>query len=222
MNESPEALDLAGLMATEFHELKNQLGQLTLMLDEQGAEHPELAPRLNAPRLLCQRIVDRLVQVLTLYKQGHQQLSLNIEAIPPTEFAEQLAAQAHSLAGGRLRVTVQAEAAPPFWFMDRYLVETAMLNAVHNGLEYARAEISISVRSEDGGLSLCVHDDSDGYPAHILDNQGQAPGRSGIGSGTGLGLYFARAIAAAHENRGRRGRLSLSNDAGAVFCLWLP
>ncbi len=218
--DTQTGIDLAALMASEFHELKNQLGQLTLMLDEQGMEHPELAPRLSAPRLLCQRIVDRLVQVLTLYKSGHQRLALNLEAISPSDFLAQIAAQANSLASGRLHIETRVEGAPPFWFFERYLAEMALLNAVHNALQYARATIEISAEAADGGLCLRVRDDSAGYPPHILENQGHDPGRNT--TGTGLGLYFAHAIAAAHENRGQPGKLTLANDNGAVFTLWLP
>jgi signal transduction histidine kinase len=220
MSGEPSGIDLPALMASEFHELKNQLGQLTLMLDEQGNKTPELAEHLNAPRLLCQRIVDRLVQVLTLYKSGQQQLSPNLQALSPGDFVEQIAAQASSLSGGRVRIVTRLEQAPPFWFFDRYLTEIALLNAVHNALQYARDTIEISAEDVDGGLRLQVRDDSDGYPAHLLEHQAQAPAEHA--SGTGLGLYFAHAIAEAHENQGRIGRLTLSNDAGAVFSLWLP
>jgi signal transduction histidine kinase len=220
MNDTHTGIDLAALMASEFHELKNQLGQLTLMLDEQGMAHPELAPHLSAPRLLCQRIVDRLVQVLTLYKSDQQRMSLNVDAISPADFIDQIASQAASLSGGRLKIVTRAEDAPPFWFLDRYLVEMAMLNAVHNALQYARETIEISAGSADEGLCLRVRDDSAGYPPRIIENQGHDPGRNA--TGTGLGLYFAHAIAAVHENRGRIGRLTLANDNGAVFTLWLP
>ncbi len=67
---------------------------------------------------------------------------------------------------------------------------------------------------------MYIYDDSAGYPPHILENQGHDPGRNT--TGTGLGLYFAHAIAAAHENRGQPGKLTLANDNGAVFTLWLP
>lgn len=220
MSSESSGLDLSALMASEFHELKNQLGQLTLMLDEQGKEAPELAARLNAPRLLCQRIVDRLVQVLTLYRGGQQRLAPNLQALSPSEFVEQIAAQASSLSGGRVAIVTHLEEAPPFWFFDRYLTEIALLNAVHNALQYARSQIEISAETFEGGLRLQVRDDSDGYPAHLLEHQAHAPAEHA--SGTGLGLYFAHAIAEAHENEGRLGQLTLSNDGGAVFSLWLP
>jgi signal transduction histidine kinase len=190
------------------------------MLGENVVEHPQLAPRLDAPRLLCQCITDRLVQVLTLYKSGQERLSLNIDACSPSDFLEQIRAQAASLARSRLKIVSRIDDAPPFWFFDHYLTEMAILNAVHNALQYARHTVEISVGAKDGGLCFQVRDDSAGYPPHILDNQGHDPGRNA--SGTGLGLYFARAIALAHENKGQTGKIALANDSGAVFRLWLP
>lgn len=220
MSHHPPGLDLAALLASEFHELKNQLGHLTLVLEEGVAAHPELASLLNEPRLLCHGIADRLVQALTLYKSGQDRLALNIEAISPSDFLEEIRMQAASLAGARLTIVSRSDNAPPFWFYDRYLTEMALLNAVHNALRFARRAVEISVEASDGGLCFRVRDDSDGYPPHILENQGHDPGHQA--SGTGLGLYFAGAIARAHENRGRTGKLTLSNDSGAVFQLWLP
>lgn len=220
MTEEAQAVDLAVLMATEFHEIKNQLGQLSLMLGETLVERPDLAQPLNEPRLLCERISERLVQVLTLYKRGQERLTLNIGAHSPADFVEQIRAQAASLAGPRIEVTARTEDAPPFYFFDRYLVELAMLNAVHNALQYARRHIEISAVTDAGGLCFQVRDDSDGYPAHILENQGRMPTQRP--GGTGLGLYFARVIAQAHDNRGRHGELRLANKDGATFSLWLP
>lgn len=218
--EPSHALDLSALMASEFHELKNQLGHLTLSLAEVASQHPELGATLQQPRLICRRIADRLVQALTLYKSDQGSLSLNISAHSPAEFIADIQAQTQALAGGRLSIVSCAENAPPFWFFDRYLVEIALLNAVHNAVQFAAGRIEISAAADAGGLRLSVRDDSRGYPQHILTNQGIDPGKSA--TGTGLGLFFASRIAQAHEDKGRRGEIALGNDQGAAFSLWLP
>lgn len=220
MSDTSSGIEMAGLMASEFHELKNQLGELTLMLDELGIEHPELASMLSRPRLLCQHIADRLAQVLTLYKDDRDRLVPNLEAISPGDFLDQLQAQAVSLAGARLEIVCRLGDAPPFWFFDRHLVELALLNAVHNALRHARLRIEIGIQADAGGLCFTVRDDSHGYPPHILEHQGRVPVHNA--GGTGLGLYFAQVIADAHENKGRHGKLTLTNDPGATFSLWLP
>lgn len=213
-------IELAALAASQFHELKNQLGQLALTLDEVAISHPDSAAALREPRINCRAIVERLVQILTLYKRDEGHLLLNVEAHDPAEFLAELVAETRTLCGPRLEIVACHDKAPPFWFFDRYLVQIALFNALHNALKFARARIEVRVEAHDGGLLLGVRDDSGGYPAHILADQGRHPGPSA--SGTGLGLYFAHAIAQAHENQGRHGELRLENAEGARFSLWLP
>jgi signal transduction histidine kinase len=219
-SETADSIDLNTLVAAQFHELKNELGQLALSLDEVANEHPEVASALMASRANSRAIIDRLVQVLTLYKHHAGSLPLNVEAHAPRAFVEELVAEAASLAGGRLAISSHCEAAPPFWFFDRYLTSVALTTALHNALEFATQAIEIGARAEHGGLCFYVQDDSSGYPEHILDNQGTTPGKSA--RGTGLGLYFARTIARAHKNNGREGSMQLKNEGGAAFSIWLP
>jgi signal transduction histidine kinase len=220
MGEPTSQIDLNTLIAAQFHELKNELGQLALSLDEAALAHPEVAGALKAPRVSSRAIIDRLVQVLTLYKQHQGPLSLNVEAHVPADFIAELAAEARSLADGRLDIQVRCDTAPPFWFFDRYLATVALMSAVHNALEFADKAVEMGACAEEGGLRLYVRDDSAGYPPHILADQGRVPGKSS--RGTGLGLHFAQTIAQAHRNHGREGHLRLNNDNGAVFNVWLP
>jgi signal transduction histidine kinase len=219
-DETGAGIDLNLLFASQFHELKNELGRLALSLDEVAGDHPDLAAPLKGPRMSTRKIIERLVQVLTLYKDREGQLPLNVEAHVPAAFVEELAAEAASLGGEHLQITLHCEDAPPFWFFDRHLTAVAMMNAVHNALEFADKAIEIGAKMENGGLCLYVSDDSSGYPGHILDNQGNTPGLSS--SGTGMGLYFSQTIARAHNNQGRSGFLRLENSPGARFHLWLP
>jgi len=224
MNDaSPEttgAIDTDTLFAAQFHELKNELGELVMALDETARQHPELAQALEGSRLNTRSIVDRLLQTLTLYKHQAGQLRLNIEAHTPADFLDELVAEARNLAGQRLRIERIDSELPSFWFFDRHLASVALVTALHNALEFAATRIQIGASLEDGFLVFSVHDDSQGYPAHILEEQGELPGKSV--RGTGLGLYFAQTIARAHACEKKRGKLQLSNEGGAVFRLCLP
>ena len=218
--EAPPTLDLQALAAAEFHELKNQIGELALALDEVSSSLPVAATALASPRLNCRNIMGRLVEILTLYKSDRQELHLNVEAHSPAELVEELVADSRSLANGRLVIAGEMANAPPFAFFDRYLLQLAIYNAIHNALRYAKDRIEIGVEAADGGLRFWVQDDSEGFPPHILENQGHLPGRSN--SGTGLGLFFAQTIARHHQNAGRSGQMTLENRHGARFSLWLP
>lgn len=214
--------DSSDLFAALLHEMKNNLALLSMTLDGlEGAGDGDQAEQLYTARLLCQRVIDRLSQSLLLYKKDQQRFVLNVDANSTVDFVSELARTADSLAGGRFVIEASVDDdVPPLWFFDRNLVEMAMITAVHNSLSYAARRIEIGASLLDGRLCLTVRDDSDGFPAHILDCL--ADDRPFSAKGTGLGLTFARLIAAAHDDRGRTGELRLANDRGAVFNLLLP
>lgn len=210
------------LYAALIHELKNNLGVLSMTLEHvplQGQTEHDVA--VVTARQLCEGVVDRLHQALLIYKAKNQQIVPTLDAYSPHDLVHQIEARANALARGRFRIeAATAEDLPAIWFFDRDLVEMALINAIHNALAYARSTIRIEADVEAGCLVLRVRDDSPGYPEHILESV--VDGRSYAATGTGLGLQFARLIAQSHDNRGRSGELRLYNDPGAVFCLLLP
>ncbi len=216
------SFDTSDMHAALMHELKNNLGLLTMTLDGMPLlGMPEHDAKLDDARLICQRSVERLQQALLIYKADRHTLHPSIDAYSPIDLLRELGDNARSLARNRLSVEVLVcDEVPDLWFFDRSLVEMAMLNAIHNALTYARTTIRIEADMQDNYLALTVRDDSNGYPEQLLEFDG----RQGVsrGSATGLGLRFAQLIAELHENQGRVGRLKLANDSGAVFSLLLP
>lgn len=210
------------LYAALLHEMKNNLVLLTMTMD--GIPHTgdaEHDAKLDEARLLGQRVSERLMQSLFLYKgeKGGVVLS-GIDAYCPADMLEEIAVQARSLSK-QLEVTVDiAPDVPPFWFYDRNMLEMALINALHNSLSYARKRIDIHAEVRDDMLAISVRDDSEGYPPHILE--AVTEGRTLHSNGTGLGLRFARLIAEAHTNNGKAGQLRLFNDHGAVFEISVP
>jgi len=215
-------LDSTDLYAALIHELKNDLGLLSMTLESiplQGdAVHDDM---VDAARLQCQGVVDRLQQALQVYKAISQKIQPAIDAYSPHDVVREIHDRAVALARGRIRVEAElAPELPEIWFFDRDLVEMALINAIHNSLTYARSSLRIEAGRVDGCLALTVRDDSPGYPDAIL--AGVAADTSGHSKGSGLGLQFSRLIAQSHDNQGRQGELRLFNDEGAVFCLLLP
>ncbi|MDR3395627.1 MAG: sensor histidine kinase [Parasulfuritortus sp.] len=210
------------LYAALLHEMKNNLVLLAMTLDNIPHCGEELhdAP-LDAARLLAQRTSERLLQSLLIYKNSQGGVILNaVDAYSTEDFVQELAQHTRSLKG-TLTVTAEVDdEVPAIWFFDRNMLEMAMINAVHNSISYARQQIHIRASIRDGMLAISVRDDSDGYPAHILE--AVAEDRTLQTSGTGLGLRFARLIARAHQNEGKVGELRLYNENGAVFEIRVP
>lgn len=215
--------DGSDFYAALMHELKNDLGLLSMSL-ERIPLHGDIThdATLDAARLHCQGVVDRLHQALLIYRASDQEIHPNVDAYSPLELVERVAARANALAHGRFHIrTAVSPHMPALRFFDRDLVEMALLNAIHNALAHARTTIGIEAAVVDDYLELTVRDDSVGYPEHVLASVADGtPCHAAVG--TGLGLQFARLIAESHIDRERRGELRLANDNGAVFRLLLP
>ncbi len=215
-------LDVTTLYAAFMHELKNNLGLLAMTIDAIPLRvDPEHDTTVNEARLLCQGVVDRLQQALLIYKAVNQQLHPSLDAYSPHDLVRACQDMASSLSRGKHVIESRVDpAVPEIGFFDRSLVEMALINALHNSLQYARSTIRIESNIIDGYLAFQVRDDSDGYPTHILESVStDTPYRA---TGTGLGLQLSSLIAQAHTNQDRCGELRLHNDHGAVFSLLLP
>jgi signal transduction histidine kinase len=214
------SLDGASLYAALIHELKNELGLLSMALDAIPRHESRHDAAVDAAQLQCQGVIDRLQQALLIYKSASQPIHPVIDAWSPQDVVNEIADRARALAHGRIGVEAEVSPqVPEIGFFDRDLVEMALVNAVHNSLRYAQSKLRIEADIQEGCLAFTVRDDSPGYPEAILNGEA---GSGALSAGTGLGLQFSRLIAQGHDNRGRRGELRLSNDAGAVFCLLLP
>lgn len=219
MAERMNTLLPATALAAVLHELKNSLGHVTLLLDEAEPSDP-----VRAAQATCLRLSDRLTEILLVYRAGDSALDTNIDACDPSELIEDLRQETCSLSGGAVTVRVRGEAALDVVFLDAALVGLVLLDAVHNALVHARDVIGLGVeRLDDGRVVFFVEDDGDGYPDKVLFREPLTVSPSA--RSTGLGLYFADAVASAHSiKNGAEGCVRLGRSAlgGARFELVLP
>ena len=206
------------LVAAAIHDAKNAL----MTLDNQLAEaacRPAGAD-FSAARATTSRIAGQLTELLTLYRAQGGQLRLAIDDHDLPDFIDDLIAELGPPPGG-IQLDCHLDAANQLgaWAFDAYLVKLALLDALRNALRHARSRVTFTLQpAAQGGLCFEVADDGPGFPAAMLNGETAASSQ-----GTGLGLSFARLIAARHATpAGKHGHVALANRPGASFILTLP
>jgi len=201
------------LVATVVHDLKNALASLTSSaghIAERaiGTEIEFDTSRLHAT---AAALSQRLIAFLTLYRSGQAGLSAQLRDHTPEDFVREVVGGLVLPPETVAVETARCEDSPPFWFFDDYLTRLALEAAVHNALRFARSKVVLGCGKRDGFLVFWVADDGPGLGADA-------------GPSTGLGTALCRAIAQAHTNQARVGKVVLRNrsDGGALFELWLP
>lgn len=226
-----EQIQFSDILASSIHDIKNSLSLILTNLEELLTDP---ANRIADPRQasLLQHEVRRannnLIQLLTLYKLGQEQLVLNITANQVADLLEELVAENHSVCQA-LGLQIGYECDPGLvGYFDTELVRGVIDSTIGNARRYAKGRIELNAEEQDGFLVIRVEDDGAGFPPAMLEQtdyqplprtQADKPGR------TQLGLYFAARIAQIHRHGERCGRIRLVNGhrlPGGCFELWLP
>ena len=201
------------LVAAVVHDLKNALASLTSSTGDIAARTVGSELEIDASRLHATTVAlsQRLVAFLTLYRSGQAGLSAKLRDHTPKDFLREVVGGLVLPPGAVAIKTIRCEDGTPFWFFDDYLTRMALEAAVHNALRFAKSEVIVACGVRDGFLVFSVADDGPG-----LGTDGEPS--------TGLGTALCQAIAQAHTNGERTGKLVLGNrpEGGALFELWLP
>ena len=223
-------LDFSTVIASTVHDMKNSLALL-------GQAHAQWLARLPAElrddpldgvvEYEFARLNGMLVQLLGLYKLGVNQLPMRPEHHEVDDFLQAQLARHDEVLRSR-GITARCEVAEfdLMGFFDQELLGSVVTNIIANSIRYARSTLLLAAREQDGGLLLSINDDGDGYPAAMLQQQGDyVLGLNQSSGSTGLGLYFAARIAELHQRNGVRGHIELRNGGplgGGEFRIYLP
>lgn len=228
-DKQPDNFDFSSLMAATVHDMKNVMSVIqqayTTWLADLPAEYRERAEQ----RLIEQETLhlqSMTVQLLGLYKLEKSQLAFTPDYHLLDEFFEdQISRHADVISARGLMIDFQLDDPDLEGYFDRNLLEVALDNAISNAQRFARSQILLTARQQDGGTLIQVNDDGPGYPAHMCGELNADASTINLDSGsTGLGLYFTRQIARLHDNQ-QPARVSLGNGAhpgGGNFSIWLP
>lgn len=216
-------------LASSVHDMKNSVGMLSASLERMLGEldpqafaaYQEMAHMLFEVR----RVNGNLTQLLTLYKLGEQLYPFDPQACSIAQCALELASQNRTLLDSR-GITLYVEHPPGLiWHFDEDLVSGVLNHAINNAIRYTHDKIRIAFAEREGRLGVRVEDNGPGYPQALLATPETCQGVNFRSGSTGLGLYFAREVAALHQHRDAQGTLRLENGGalgGGCFILELP
>lgn len=228
MNDQ-DKLDFSSILATSAHDMKNSLFMLL-----QSIENLDLADNLTQQQhksfadlhYQTSRINGTLMQLLALYRDEKNQLPIYIEENSVAEVLNEvieknrLYLDCHDVA---VKLDVD-EALYGYFDLDliTYLIGDVFINA----LRHANKQITLRAFAKDKYLNIQVEDDGEGYPEHMLavckNKQSDFNANKGR---SGLGLLFAKKIAAEHKTKQLQGHILLENrsqGSGSLFTLRLP
>lgn len=224
-------MHFSDILASTIHDIKNSLGSILNNLDELISNPDNHIADLRQASLLqheTQRANSNLIQLLTLYRLGNEQLAVRIAEHNLEDFLDEAVANNYAICQAmNIRLSHTCDHTLTGYF-DADLIHSLLDSTIGNAHRYAKHEIHLSAQEEDGYLVIRVEDDGAGFPDSLpgmlerIAAQRLDPQSSGR---TQLGLYFANCIAELHENAGKQGCIHLKNNhslPGGCFELWLP
>lgn len=225
MKDADKAADFATILGAAVHDMKNSLWLLQQNLNHlaQQLEQSPAATDVANIQYEAQRLNTGLIQLLSLYRNEYSELPVQPELQFLDELIEEITEDTR-LYADNLNIRIETDCVSELsWYYDPQLITVLLQDVLINAIRYARKQVNLVIGKENDMLCIEVTDDGEGYPESIL--QDQADSRTDIRSGrTGLGLYFARRIAHAHQRQGQHGIVRLGNQpaGGGIFTLLLP
>ena len=223
-------IDFSSVLAAAIHDMKNSLNLLIQTLESlDKAIEPEnhtAREQLSQVHYESSRLNTGLVQMLSLYRAELSGLPLNIdEHFIEDLFVELEGANQTYINQRQVTLTTEIEEVDG-WFFDKDLIFLLLNDVLINAMRYGNQKIHLSAAIADNMLVVRIEDDGPGYPDNMLEQSHSDLAEFNLSQGrTGLGLFFARLIANAHQNQGLQGEISLSNGGrfgGSVFQVKLP
>lgn len=227
--ENNEKLDFSTILATSAHDMKNSLFMLL-----QSIENLDQDNNLNAAQhkafadlhYQTSRINGSLMQLLALYRDEHKQLPIYIEEYSVAELLQEIIEKNRLYLNCRNVETFVEVDESLMGYFDYDLISYLIGDIFVNALRHTKKQITLRAFFKDQYLNIQVEDDGPGYPSHMLAaSEGSLSTFNANKGRSGLGLLFAKKIAAEHKTKQFQGHILLENkhqSGGSVFTLRLP
>ena len=196
--------DLGGVVAAAAHELGTPLATIKLVSSEM-MDDLKGQPDLYADALLIKEQADRCRDILrSMGRVGKD--DLHMRTVPLAMLITE-AAEPHKSRGKRLEVTLLpgpggSERQPTV--NRRPEVVHGLRNLVQNAVDFASSTVWIHGEWAQDSITICISDDGDGFPSHVIGRIGDPFVRSRRSAqelearpdyeGMGLGLFIAKTL----------------------------
>jgi two-component system sensor histidine kinase KdpD len=218
------------LIGSVSHELRTPLasilGAATVLTQSPAVDKDErLRSLASVVHDEAERLNNDIQNLLDATRISRGQVKPRLEWIEPQDIINSaLERRRRRLASHSISVVMDSNL--PLIYVDPVLVEQAFVQVVDNAAKYSPTGSTISVAARRNGhdMIFSVHDSGAGLTtdelAHIGERFFRGSRHSLIASGSGLGLWIAKAFVAA--NGGRIQANSRGADLGATVSIYLP
>jgi len=224
-----EKLDFSTILATSAHDMKNSLFMLLQsieQLDNAGNVSDQQHKGFADLHYQTSRINGTLMQLLALYRDEQKELPIYIDENNVSElFNEVIDKNRLYLNCHDVNIDVEVDEELIGYF-DLDLISYLIGDIFVNALRHTKSQITLRAFQSGQFLNIQVEDDGRGYPCHMLAVSENAQSEFNANKGrSGLGLLFAKKIAAEHKAKQLQGHILLENKenyGGSIFTLRLP
>lgn len=216
-------------LASTIHEAKNYLGHLSETIEQLISATKDTAPSSYGQLASAQisNLNHLLTQVLIHYRGIHGNYQLHTVEVDLDDYFEQISDRLQPILEAKkatLEINIETD---ELAFFDEQLINNVLDTLIANALSAGALHLKLSAKTDDCGLLLlALEDDGPGLPEKLIGQPINTFGAEQAKENkTGMGLYLASQILAAHEHQGRKGSLQLANRAnrkGACITLMLP
>lgn len=214
-------------VANVSHELKTPIGALSLLAETLVAEtDPDVVGRLSARIETESQRVGSIIEDLLDLNRIEGESPERVEVLDLVGLAAQVVERLLPMAEQR-GISIRVDASPGVHIeASRNQMVSMMRNLIENAVKYSDdgGSVTVSLRSDDGGVRFEVADDGIGVPERDIERVFERfyrvdRARTRETGGTGLGLSIVRNVVLAH---GGQVDLSSTEGSGTTVLVQLP
>lgn len=192
MFNQDESIDFSAVLGAAVHDMKNSLCLLMQSIENLEQSLSETDPlsrdHLASAHYEAARLNTGLVQLLSLYRAGLDNLPVNIDEHYIEDLVDDLLSNNQNYLNHKNMILEVNQTADLVWYLDIDLISILLNDVLINAMRYSKKKILLNIYTQDQKLVFEVKDDGPGYPQSMLQTNDFSMQHFDISQGrTGLG-----------------------------------